>query len=213
MSIHTNYIELMTFHLNDQLNEGRSQNFIKFVSKVNIKAVVCSIRVLFTNNEKVFKAKIMKKRGMSSQVPIIGLQGAVESVQFQCELFKKSMTARTKNISKISKGHKEKWAMRRAKSSVDMVYVSLFDGANLLDMNPANFVELRKKNWKWNINNPESFNSFFKLKNINLDAFTSDQYDIKSNHLFRFELAKDFVPRKLKNYGLFRFHERYSRSC
>ena len=76
-----------------------------------------------------------------------------------------------------------------------MTYASFFDGKSLVNMNPDDFREFRKHNWKNNINNPEAFNKFFGFEQSPYKQNTrADDLEHQSNHLFKFDIEKDFIP-------------------
>ena len=41
---------------------GPSDNFLKFISKVDFKMIVCSIRALISNNKKKYNFKLKEKK-------------------------------------------------------------------------------------------------------------------------------------------------------
>ena len=196
MAVCSNYLDLMAYHMNNQLNTKNQENVYKFLSSVVLKMTACSIRLLMTNHQKPHIAKISIGKKKEREFRLIGVQAVLDSIIFQASFFQKSLKIKEKSLKNISKGKTQKWAFRDAFGRIEMTYASLFDGRHLINTNPFDFEEFRKKNWNVSIKNPVTFNDFFNLKGVNTRR-DPDDFE-SSNHLFEFDYQKDFLTSKPK---------------
>jgi hypothetical protein len=192
MAICLNYLDLIDYQLNKELNRQKKENVVKFVKDVSLKLTACSMRVLLTNKDKPHKVTVRVGKKKTKEFKLIGIQAVLDSILLQASFFKKDIKPRAKRLKNISKGKTQRWAAQDAYGRIEMTYASFFDGRNLININPLHFEELRKKNWESNINNPSTFNKFFDLRDINLDE--ENMMGEKSNHLFEFDYKNDFLP-------------------
>lgn len=68
---------------------------------------------------------------------------------------------------------KKVWKMEEGLGKLNFIYISTFNGYELLSLKPKEFEHLRIKALKKSLKNPRVFNDFFELKGIFKEISTS----------------------------------------
>lgn len=93
-----NYLDLLTFSLNEQLNVKGKPNIIGWISEVDFRANVTKMRVLMTNVHQKRSVDLrsrhpskMTEGGATDQYQLCGVQSVIKSIKFKSTFYKKEV--------------------------------------------------------------------------------------------------------------------------
>lgn len=201
LEIQSNYLDLAAYQLNEQLNQNSRDNILQFISEVGLKVTACSIRMLCSNKQDPKIARLKRENDRTKVFRLIGIQIAFDSIIIHSIFHKRDLKLKAKRLGSISKGVKKRWATKAAFARTLHIYASFFDGVHLIPMNPYQFDQERLENWEENIQNPKMFQKFFGLKKgfeTTQQIINQETKALGSNHLFKFDYYRDFMPSYLK---------------
>ena len=89
---------------------------------------------------------------------------------------------------------KKVWKMKEGLGKLNLVYISTFNGLNLLDQKPVEFENLRRKAFQVSLDNPKAFREFFNLKVQDFDQINGQK---SMQSLFENLRSPKVMPSKL----------------
>jgi len=194
----SNYLDLVTFTLNEQINSFNKENLFTKLEEIDVKVSACNVRLLMTNVEKTKNIVVQTRSDDRETYKLIGVQAVMKSINFQSEFYKKEA-----KIDKIvfenllkTKGSKKllRWASRQGKGMMSLVYAAFFDGQNLLSLRPLSFEEERLRKYGQSLENPLVFAKFF-FPNADPRKLAQQAGGPEAeNHLFPVRPIIDFLP-------------------
>ena len=85
----SSYLDLMAFTLNEQINSSDKSSLFRFLKTIQLKMNSTNIRLLMTNLQEAHKINLVGRKDEQQCYKMVGLQGIVSSIGFECQLYKK----------------------------------------------------------------------------------------------------------------------------
>ena len=196
----SNYLDLMAFTLNEQINSISKENLFRKIKEIDVRVNATNVRLLMTNIEKTKDIVIQKRPDDIKSYKLIGIQAVMKGMNFKSVFYKKETQIHKfvfENLFKEKSGKLLRWASKQGEGEMSLIYASFFDGNNLLSLRPLSFEKERLDNLDRSKENEEVFKKFFKI-NLPVNSSKEKTCDFEINHLFDIGKAINFCPKFMK---------------
>lgn len=149
-----------------------------------IESNLNNIRVVYSNLKAPLKVEIPNEAGKGDNIGsgeekhILGLQGVIDNMTISCCFYQKQNTLNPATLRKLTKKKRSKynlqrkvWKIKETLGKLNLLYLSTFDGLELLELKPKEFASNRRNSQHITLDNLQAFREFF---NINTTFFMDD---------------------------------------
>ena len=175
--VYSDYLELIKHTLNSQLNQDSEPGkFVDLLSGVNLKLHIGGTRLVYSNLKNPMTVEVPNDANIlddkQQEKKILGLQGVIDTITFSCCFYQKQNALNAETLRKLSKKKRNRknilkkvWKVKEGLGKLHLMYMSTFNGLELLDLKPKEFEALRKNTYQVSLDNPQVFREFFNLGN------------------------------------------------